>query len=99
MALPPLDPQMRRNLMLGGLLLALAVFGFWNYVYKPRTAEIATLQMRVDTLVLRNSAARALTRGVGEDPEGVLAAYRRQLEAVEGLIPSGEELPDLLDAI
>jgi type IV pilus assembly protein PilO len=99
MALPPLDPQARRNLMMGGLLLAVAVVGYYMYVYSPRKEEVAALETRLEELQTRNSSARALTRGVGEDPEGVLAAYRRQLESVEGLIPSGEELPDLLDAI
>lgn len=99
MALPPLDPQTRRNLLLTGVLIAAAAFGFWSYVYQPRKTELAELQTRVDSLQSRNGRARALTAGLGEDPEGVLAAYRRQLESVEGLIPSGEELPDLLDAI
>lgn len=99
MALPPLDPQLRRNLLLVGVLIAVAAFGYWSYIYQPRTLELAELQVRLDSLESRNGRARALTAGLGEDPEGVLAAYRRQLEAVEGLIPSGEELPDLLDAI
>jgi len=99
MALPPLDPQTRKNLLLGTVVLALGGYAYYSYVYSPRTAEVAALETRLEELQTRNSAARALTRGVGTDPEGVLAAYRRQLEAVEGLIPSGEELPDLLDAI
>ena len=99
MALPSLDPNVRRNLLLGGALLVLAGYGYWSYLYSPRALENENLRARVDSLQTRNSAARALTRGVGDDPEGTLAAYRRQLESVEGLIPSGEELPDLLDAI
>ena len=99
MALSPLDPQLRRNLMLGGVMVALLGYLFYDYVYAPRRAEVDALRTRVEELQTRNSAARALTRGVGTDVEGTLASYRRQLEAVEGLIPSGEELPDLLDAI
>jgi len=99
MALPPLDPTMRRNLLVGGVLLALLGYLFYDYVYAPRQVELAALQARVDELKTRNSAARAATSGAGTDVEGTLAAYRRQLQAVEGLIPSSEELPDLLDAI
>jgi len=99
MALPPLDPQLRRNLMLGGVMVALLGYLFYDYVYTPRRAEVDALRTRVEELQTRNSTARGLTRGVGTDVEGTLATYRRQLEAVEGLIPSGEELPDLLDAI
>src|SRR5688572_28293317 len=99
MALPPLDSQTKKNLFLGVALLFGLGFLYYTYMHQPRTAEVAALETRLEELKTRNSAARALTRGVGEDPEGVLAAYRRQLESVEGLIPSGEELPDLLDAI
>lgn len=99
MALPPLDPQMRRNLLLGGAMIALLGYAFNTYLYAPRTAEVEALRTRVEALQTRNSTARSLTRGVGTDVEGTLAAYRRQLQSVEGLIPSGEELPDLLDAI
>jgi type IV pilus assembly protein PilO len=94
-----MDPQTRKNLMIGAVALLGLGYGFYSYVYTPRTAEVATLTARLDTLDTKNAAARAMTQGVGNDPEGTLAAYRRQLEAVEGLIPSGEELPDLLDAI
>jgi type IV pilus assembly protein PilO len=99
MALPPLDPQMRKNLMLGGVMIALLGYLFYDYVYSPRQAEVEVLRTRVEELRTRNSAARALTKGVGTDVEGTLALYRRQLQSVEGLIPSSEELPDLLDAI
>ena len=80
-------------------MVALLGYLFYDYVYAPRQAEITALQTRVEELRTRNSSARALTRGVGTNVEGTLATYRRQLESVEGLIPSSEELPDLLDAI
>ena len=99
MALPPLDPQMRRNLLMGGALLVILTYFFYDRVYAPRKEEVATLQTRLTELQTRNSSARSLTRGVGTDVEGTLASYRQQLESVESLIPSGEELPDLLDAI
>lgn len=94
-----MDAQTRKNLLMGSVLLLAVGYGFYSYILTPRKTEVAALSTRVEELKTRNSAARAMTRGVGTDPEGVLAAYRRQLEAVEGLIPSGEELPDLLDAI
>ena len=80
-------------------MVALLGYVFYSYAYEPRQAEVDALRTRVEELQTRNSSARALTRGVGTDVEGTLASYRRQLEAVEGLIPSSEELPDLLDAI
>jgi type IV pilus assembly protein PilO len=98
-ALPALDPKLRQNLILGTLMVLLVGYGYYSYVYTPRAAEVQALREHLEALDTRNASARALTQGMGEDPEATLAAYRRQLESVEGLIPSGEELPDLLDAI
>src|SRR5690606_29856431 len=100
MALLPEDPQQRNKVILGILLVGgLAYFGY-DYVYRPRAEEVAALEARLENLQLQNQPARAIT---GDDSraevERRLLVYREQLERVEGLIPSSEELPDLLDAI
>lgn len=100
MALPPLDPQQRKQLMYGGLALALLAFGFYDRVYTPRKEQIAALETRLETLKTVNTRSRAITRGGAEGAmDQQLALYRQQLELAEGLIPSDEELPNLLDAI
>lgn len=100
MALPPLDPQQRKQLMYGGLFLALLAFGFYDRVYTPRKAQIAALETRLETLRTVNTRSRAITRGGARGAmDQQLALYRQQLELAEGLIPSDEELPNLLDAI
>jgi type IV pilus assembly protein PilO len=98
MALPPLDPKTRKNLMYGGLLLTAAAAYFYLQVYTPRKAANEALETRLAQIERSNSAARGLTRGASS-PEEALELYRRQLAVVEGLIPSTEELPDLLDLI
>jgi type IV pilus assembly protein PilO len=98
MALPPLDPRMRKNLMYGGLLLAVVAGFFYLKVYTPRKVANQALETRLAQIQQSNSAARGLTRGASS-PEEALELYRRQLAVVEGLIPSTEELPDLLDLI
>jgi type IV pilus assembly protein PilO len=100
MALPPLDPQQRKQLMYGGLALALMAFGFYDRVYSPRKEQIAALETRLETLRTVNTRSRAIARGGAEGAmDQQLALYRQQLELAEGLIPSDEELPNLLDAI
>ena len=99
MALPPLDPQQRKQLLYGGLALALVAFGFYDRVYTPRQAQIAALETRLETLKTVNTRSRAITRGAEGAMDQQLALYRQQLELAEGLIPSDEELPNLLDAI
>jgi type IV pilus assembly protein PilO len=87
--------------MLLGLLLVggLGYVGY-QYVYRPRADEIALLETRLESLRLQNSTARILVEQDGEDDvERQLARYSDQLQEVESLIPSSEELPDLLDAI
>ena len=99
MALPPLEPAQRKNLLYAGLFLALAAFGFYDRVYTPRKAAMAEMQTRLEQLETVNARSRAITQGSEGAVNEQLALYRQQLELAEGLIPSNEELPNLLDAI
>ena len=98
MALPPLDARTRKTVLYGTLLLVAVAALFYTYVYGPRKAANEALETDLARIEQSNSAARGLTRGA-RSPEEALELYRRQLAVVEGLIPSTEELPDLLDAI
>jgi type IV pilus assembly protein PilO len=61
---------------------------------------VVALETRLEALKSRNQTARRLTEQNGRtEVERRLTLYRDQLVRVEGLIPSNEELPDLLDAI
>lgn len=100
MALLPEDPEKRKQFLLGAVLILGVAYGGYTYLYQPRVLEADTLQERLTSLEQQNAAARALARGIGaEDAQRRLGLYRDQLAAVEGLVPSSEELPDLLDAI
>lgn len=95
-----MDSQMKQKLLLA--LMVVAGGGYFGYskVYKPKTAEVAVMETRLANLQMQNRTAKALTDAEGRsDVERRLNAYRNQLTTVEGLIPSSEELPDLLDAI
>jgi type IV pilus assembly protein PilO len=98
MALPPLDPKTKKNLIYGTLLLAVVAGFLYLQVYTPRVEANRVLEDDLAKIQSSNSRARGLTRGA-TSPEEALELFRRQLAVVEGLIPSGEELPDLLDAI
>lgn len=99
MALPPLEGPQRKQLLYGALVLGLVGFGFYDRVYTPRKTEIAELETRLESLNTVNARSRAITRGAEGEVDQQLALYRQQLEVAEGLIPSAEELPNLLDAI
>lgn len=101
MALLPQDPDERKKLMLGILVVAALGYLGWERVYVPRSEEITVLEERLQTLQTQNDAARATAAAASAEAavERQLALRRDQLVAVEALIPSGEELPELLNAI
>jgi type IV pilus assembly protein PilO len=89
----------RQVLLLAVLLVGALGWAGNRFVYAPRSAELQLLQERVERLEAQNETARRLTAAEGRsEVERRLAVYREQLLQVEGLIPSSEELPDLLDA-
>lgn len=99
MPILPSDSQQRQRVLLGAMLVGgLAYFGY-TYGYQPRAAEVDALRTHLETIQLQNRTARALADGGAEEVERQLAVGREQLLAMEALIPSSEELPDLLDAI
>lgn len=94
------DKDSRQKLILGGLVLAGLVYGGYTYLYSPRAAHVAEMEERLESLQAQNRTARILVEQGGEAAvEERLTEYSDQLVRVEGLIPSAEELPDLLDAI
>ena len=95
-----MDPQSRNRLLLGVLLVGGLGYLGYEYAYRPRAEAIATMEQRLETLEQQNRSARRLTDDESRaEVERRLRLYRDQLARVENLIPSSEELPDLLDAI
>jgi type IV pilus assembly protein PilO len=94
-----MNPQQRKQLLYGAAAVALLAFGFYDRLYTPRNAELGEMRARLETLETVNQRSRAITRGAESAVDQQLALYRQQLELAEGLIPSVEELPELLDAI
>jgi type IV pilus assembly protein PilO len=90
----------KKILLLSLVCVALVAYGAHAYLYAPRKEAVAEMETRVERLRAQNRTARKLTEEEGRaEAERRLGRYREQLVQVEGLIPSSEELPDLLDAI
>lgn len=95
-----MDSEQKKKLFLGIALVAGVLYLGNSYVYSPRAQAVAQLEERLDSLEAKNQLARSLMESEGRsEVERKLGLYREQLTRVEGLIPSSEELPDLLDAI
>jgi type IV pilus assembly protein PilO len=100
MALLPTDPLKRKYVLYAVFLLGLATYAMYSQLYEPRVAEKERVTQRLENLEQQNRSARRTAQGRGvAEVERQLSLYRDQLLAVEGLIPSNEELPDLLNAI
>jgi type IV pilus assembly protein PilO len=98
MALIPEEQHKRIALVLG--LLALAVLYLAHtYWYTPTVEQIDRLQTRVTQLEDSNRRAQIIAARGGEELEQRLAEYERHVSRLEQLIPAGEEVPALLNAI
>lgn len=95
-------PQNQRD----QLMVLLAVIGiaaagaYWYLVWSPKHAELAVKEVRVDSLVALNDrvkkevASGAVTKLVRETEQ-----HGRVLEAMRTLVPTGNEVPVLLDQV
>lgn len=99
MAFPP--KSQREQAMLLVSIVALALVGlYWTYVYSPKGTEIVSMTERVDTLESRNQRARAeLKTGNVEALKAEAARHARDLEVMRQLVPTGNEVPALLEQV
>lgn len=95
MALLPTDPQRQKQLLIG-IVPLLALFGYGYFVHGAITDEVAQMEERLERLEASNTHARSLVAREGDDLERRIAAYEEHMTRIEELIPSTEEVPELL---
>lgn len=94
--------QKERQQLLGVLIFAAVAgsVGFWIYWRGPKVTQVADLTVEVDTLTTQvNAAKRALRQGTVEALRAEVANYETSLVLMRRLVPSENEVPDLLDDI
>lgn len=91
----------REQGLLFGAVLALGLIGvFYMYVWKPKGLELATVQTRIDSLVVQNDLSRReIARGTASKLKDEAEEYGRMLTLMRTLVPSANEVPVLLDDI
>jgi type IV pilus assembly protein PilO len=95
MALLPADPQNQRKLIFG--LLPLLVFFVYQQLFHGKRVEQGdVLEQRLEILTATNNAAKVLAAQGGPELERRLAIYEQHMRELEELIPSREEVPELL---
>lgn len=99
MALLPQNPRDQKMIAVAVVAFALAAL-YWNYVWTPRHTELVELSVRLDTLDAHNATARArIAQGTAADLEAEAARYGRDLEVMRLLVPTGNELPSLIEQV
>ena len=92
--------QREQSLFLVCLVAVAAIGLYWYMVYQPRATALAEQQTQVDTLVALNEKAKVeMSRGSLPDIRRELAEYQQSLSLIRSLVPSGNEVPALLEQV
>ena len=99
MALLPKNP--REQAMVLVCIIAIALGGlYWMYVWSPKRAELSALAVRVDSLEVGNDRARAeMAKGSASELQAQADQLARDLEIMRQLVPTGNEVPALLEQV
>ena len=93
----PDDPKDQQRLL--GVILPIALVAlFYFYLYKPRGTELVELEERISDMEAQNEVARARTVNLDGLREDLVLAERR-FAALERLVPTGAEIPEIYEAI
>jgi type IV pilus assembly protein PilO len=97
-ALLPQEKPKQIALVVGLIALA-GLYGFYEYWYSPRAAEVETVSARLVQLQDRNRQAQVAAARGGVDLEERLSIYERHVARLEELIPQSEEVSALLSSV
>lgn len=98
MALLPTDPKKQKQLLIG-LAPLLLVFAYWYFFHGAITEETTAMQERLERLEASNARARTIAAQGGPELERKLELYTAHIARIEQLIPTSEEVPELLHTI
>lgn len=92
--------QRDQLMMLVGILGIVGAAAYWNFVYTPKAETIAAQEARLEKLDATNNRAKALlARGTVEQMREEAKVLGDNLALIRTLIPTGNEVPALLDQI
>jgi len=96
-----MDAKQRQQLLGVGIFLAVvAIVAFWMYWRAPRETELAAMQVKLDSLQARvDSAKKDLASGTVEALRQRVRDYEGSLRLMRTLVPTGAEVPSLLDDV
>lgn len=92
--------QRDQSMVLLALCGALAIGAYWYFYLDPKSQELAAVESHIEILSLQNERAKSeLARGNPEQLRQEALEYRRNLEVMRQLVPTSNEVPDLLEQV
>ena len=83
-----------------GVIAIIGAVVFFLYVYQPTAEELETKRTRVESLTLANGTVKKeLARGNAAQLREQAKAYSQNLEVMRQLVPTGNEVPALLEQV
>ena len=83
-----------------GVIALIGAVVFFLYVYQPTAEELETKRTRVESLTLANGKVKKeLARGNAAQLREQAKAYSQNLEVMRQLVPTGNEVPALLEQV
>ena len=99
MALLPQNPRDRNLVLVTVMAVGLAAV-YQQLVWSPKHAELTALSVRLDTLDSLNKIAKLeVAKGSAARMKAESEAYGRELAVLRRLIPTGNEVPALLESV
>jgi type IV pilus assembly protein PilO len=99
MALMPASQRDQKLLVV--IILAIGLAGvYYNYLWSPKKDELDVSQAHVDSLVIMNQRAKSeLAQGKTQEVKAEAERYAADLEVMRRLVPTGNEVPALLEQV
>jgi Tfp pilus assembly protein PilO len=96
-----LPTNQRDQILLVACIVSLGlVYVYYEYLWTPKSEQLALMQARVDTLVATNKIAQQeVARGTAGKLKAEAEEYGRMLGIMRQLVPVANEVPTLLDQI
>jgi type IV pilus assembly protein PilO len=92
--------QREQGLLILCVAAVVSIGAYWNFVYSKTAADIDGRQEHVTSLVTINQKAKMeVAKGNVNEIRRELAAYQQNLMLIRGLVPTGNEVPSLLEQI
>lgn len=99
MPLMPKNPRDQKMVAACVVAFAMAAL-YWNFVWTPKHTELVELSARLDKLDSLNAMARTrIAQGTAAELEAEAARYAKDLEVMRLLVPTGNELPSLIEQV